>query len=269
MYVAMDTRNHAKTYVVPMATKTLKVLEAFRARAGLSLTETVELCGIPKASAFRLLETLRSSGYVTKTDHGLFRLTYKLLDLAMAAHEINPVRRVALPYLGHLQRRTSETVNLGVFQEDHVVYAEVLESTRKLRAVPRVGAEAPLHATALGKAIAAWLPKKELNQIIRRRKLRRFTPSTIVNKAALFAEFAQVRKQGYAVDKEEETLGCVCVAAPILDSKSRGIYAISICGPASHMPPARISELGNAVREVCQHVRRACGFRGEAVDPAD
>ena len=50
-----------------MVTKTLALLEAFRLNgARLSLAEAIELSGIPKASAFRMLETLRSSGYLTK-----------------------------------------------------------------------------------------------------------------------------------------------------------------------------------------------------------
>jgi IclR family acetate operon transcriptional repressor len=253
-----------RTYGVPMVMKTLRVLEAFRLKgARLSLAEAVELCGIPKASAFRVLETLRSSGYLSKMEHGRYRLTYKFLEAAMVVHELNPVRRVALPYLEQLQQRTAESVNLGILQEDHVVYVEVLESMRSLRMVPTIGSVATIHATALGKAIAAWLPEEHLTQVIRGQRLRRFTPKTIVTKSGLYAELERVRGQGYAVDMEEETLGCVCVAAPICDSKGVPVYAISISGPASRITPARVPQFGKALKEVCQQVRRACGFAGE------
>src|SRR5215469_9169027 len=120
------------TYTVPMVVKVLKVLRAFR-QAGprLALTQVVSLCGIPKASAFRILETLRSEGYLTRDAHGSYRLTYQLLEVAMVVHARNPLRKVALPYLEQLNREVKETVNLGVLEETNVVYAVLFLMIRR------------------------------------------------------------------------------------------------------------------------------------------
>ena len=72
----------------------------------------------------------------------------KLLEIATVAQERDPLRRQALPVMEQLHRELRETINLGVFEESQIVYAEVLESPQQLRLVPRIGAQACLHATA-------------------------------------------------------------------------------------------------------------------------
>src|SRR2546425_4711906 len=138
-----------RSYRVPMVSRVISVFEAFQARgARLFLTEVTELCDIPKASAFRLLETLRAAGYLAKDEHGRYRLTYRLMEVAAVAQERDPLRRQALPTMEQLHRDFRETINLGILDDSQVVYAEVLESPQQLRTVPRIGSRASFHATA-------------------------------------------------------------------------------------------------------------------------
>jgi IclR family acetate operon transcriptional repressor len=251
-------------YHVPMVGRVLSVLEAFRTHGPrLFLTEVTELCQIPKASAFRLLETLHSTGYVAKDEHGRYRLTYKLLAVAAVAQERDPLRRQALPTMEQLRRDLGETINLGILEEGQIVYSEVLESPQNLRLVPRIGAQAPFHATALGKAIVAWLPAEGLAAMLQKSKLQRFTPKTITTEQLLQRELRRIRELGYAVDDEEETLGCICVAAPLFDAQSRVVCAISASGPHSRMAPARVAQAGRRIREACLGLSRKLGFRGQ------
>ena len=254
----------SQKYCVPMVTKTLALLEAFRLNgARLSLAEAIELSGIPKASAFRMLETLRSSGYLTKVGNGRYRLTYKFFEMSIVVHHVNPIRRAALPQLKQLQEKTAETISFGVLQEDHVVYLEVLEGTAGCRRVPSPGSVGALHATAMGKALAAWLPEDQLDRILGQ-GLRRFTSKTIVTKAGLRAELARIREIGHATDIEEETIGCVGAAARICDDNGRASYAIGISGPSNRVVPTKMPRLAEAIHEACQQVRQACGFGRDA-----
>ena len=251
-------------YHVPMAGRVLAVLEAFRTHGPrLFLTEVTELCQIPKASAFRLLETLHSAGYLARDEHGRYRLTYKLLELAAVAQERDPLRRQALATMQQLWRELGETVNLGILEEGQIVYSEVIESRHNLRLVPRIGAQAPFHATALGKAIAAWLPTEVLEELMQKTKLQRFTPKTITTEQFLQRELARTRELGYAVDDEEETLGCICVAAPLFDAHSRVVCALSVSGPSSRMASTRVAQVGRRIREECLRLSRKFGFRGQ------
>jgi DNA-binding IclR family transcriptional regulator len=252
------------TYTVPMVVKVLQVLKVFR-QAGprLALTQVISLSGIPKASAFRILETLRSEGYLSKDLHGSYRLTYRLLEVAMVVHVRNPLRKAALPYLEQLNREVKETVNLGVLEEENVVYAEVLESAHRLRIVPCVGSLAPLHATALGKAVAAHLSREELTSILGKGGLKSFTPNTITTMKAYLQDLARTHERGYGIDNEEEALQCICVAAPVFDSKSRAAGAISVSVPSSRMSERRIHELGTRLKEVSRTISEDFGFTHE------
>ena len=250
-------------YHVPMVGRVLSVLEAFRTNGSrLFLTEVTDLCQIPKASAFRLLETLHSTGYLAKDEHGRYRLTYKLLELAAVAQERDPLRRQALTTMEQLRSDLGETINLGILEEGQIVYSEVLESRQDLRLVPRIGARAPFHATALGKAIVASLPAEILEALVQESELQRFTPKTITSEQRLRRELARIRELGYAVDDEEETLGCICVAAPVFDARSRVVCALSASAPHSRMAPARLAQAGRRIREACFGLSGKLGFRG-------
>jgi DNA-binding IclR family transcriptional regulator len=246
-----DFQHLGTNYTVPMVMKLLKVFKAFRlAGPRLALTQVISLCDIPKASAFRILETLRSEGYLIKDLHGSYRMTYQLLQVAMVVQDRNPLRKTLLPYLEQLNREFRETVNLGALEDNDVVYVEVLGSSHGLRTIPSVGSRAPLHATALGKAAAASLPSEELTSILGRDRLERFTPNTITSVTALLRELVRTRERGYGIDNEEATRWCVCVAAPIFGSKARVTGAISVSAPTSRMPPCRIHQLGTRLTEV-------------------
>ncbi len=248
------------SYHVPMVGRVLSVFEAFQTRGSrLFLTEVMELCRIPKASAFRILETLRSAGYLAKDAHGRYRLTYKLLEIAAVAQERDPLRRQALPVMEQLHRELRETINLGVFEDGQIIYAEVLESPQQLRLVPRIGGQASIHATALGKAVAAWLPPEALDDVLQNARFQKFTPKTIGSEPAFRRELLRIRELGYAVDDQEETSGCICIAAPLFDMRSRVAGAISASGPESRVTKSRIAQIGRRLREACQSLSSHLG----------
>ncbi len=258
---------HAATgnrYVVPMVVKTLKLLEVFRNNGPrLSLTDIVAESGIPKASTYRILETLCGLGYVSRTEQGLYRLTFRLLDVAGVVQERNLLRKLATPHLEELQRRTGETVNLGLLEDDEIVYVEVLESSQSLRMVPRVGSVAPLHATSLGKAIAAHLPPEELTRLTRGNRLRRLTDRTITNDLSFQEQLANIRADGFAVDDQEETSGCTCVGAAILNAKNDVLGAVSVSAPSSRTSTARVNRIGKHVRDIARLISQRFRFTPE------
>jgi IclR family acetate operon transcriptional repressor len=256
--------NAAQPNTVPMVTKLLSVLEAFRRQGPrLSLTDVIDGCKLPKATAYRILETLRQQGYLARGKQGSYRLTFKLLDVAATVQERSPLRRAALPLLERLQQTTGETINLGTFEGEEVIYVDVLPSSQSLRMVPRVGSAAPIHATALGKAIAAWLPEDDVGRLLRAGRMKRFTNNTIISEAILRAEFEEIRRRGYSVDNEEDTTGCICVGSAIIDARGSILGAASAAAPSSRMPAHRIARLGRTVSETTLEISRRFGFTDE------
>lgn len=259
-----EAKGEQQSYHVPMVDRVLSVFEAFQARGSrLFMTEVMDLCDIPKASAFRILETLRCNGYIVKDEHNRYRLTYKLLKVASVAQERHPLRRHALPVMEELHREIRETVNLGVLEEDQIVYAEVLESPHQLRLVPHIGGSVCFYATALGKAITAWLPSDVLASLLQSSKLRKLTPNTITTEQAFRRELARIREAGYAVDQEEEVSGCVCVASAVFDAQSRVLGGVSIAGPHSRMSKTRVVQLGRLLCDASRNISQKLGARDQ------
>lgn len=159
----------------------------------------------------------------------------------------------ARPYLEKLRKEFNETVNLAVLEDGQIVYVEMLESSRPFRMTASVGSTVPLNATALGKAMGAFLADEELEALMQTCTWNRYTPHTIVSRAKWRAALEQVRKNGYAYDDEEAEAGASCVAVPILNQERRAIAGISVSAPTGRIRTSRkliIQKLRQAAAEM-------------------
>ncbi len=209
----------------------LKVLS--EADEELALKDIGERAGVGRTSTFRILFTLAGRGYVHKNPlTGKYRLSAKLMEIARRSVGDQKLVHRARPYLQRLYERFNETVNLGVYQDGEIVYVEILESRRAFRMTAEVGSRVPIHSTALGKAIAAYLPEEVLARHLRDYEWTLFTPRTIASQAEFLKALRQVRKQGYSLDNEETELGATCMAAAIVDRDQYPLAAISLSGPS-------------------------------------
>lgn len=140
-----------------------------------------------------------------------------------------------------------------------VLYIEKVAEGAPFSLNIRVGQRRPAHCRALGKALLAHLPAEE----VRRRlpdPLPRMTPRTITDIDALLAHLAAVRQQGYAVDREEAEMGCVCVAAPIRDARGEVIAALSLSGPSAQMAAFSEAELAARVQQAAGAISARLGY---------
>jgi IclR family acetate operon transcriptional repressor len=154
-------------------------------------------------------------------------------------------------------------VNLATLDQGHVLYIEVLESPHEFRLSSRVGSRRSLHATALGKALAAFLRETHREQILEGLSFQALTPKTIMNLVQFRQELEKVRHQGFAVDDEETTLGARCVSAPILGANGEAIGAISVSGPVTRVGREQVGALAAAVVQAAKAISSAMGFPQE------
>jgi IclR family acetate operon transcriptional repressor len=123
-----------------------------------------------------------------------------------------------------------------------------------------VGAKAPFHSTAVGKAIAAHLPERDVQELIRANGLPAVTPRTIQDPEVFRSELACVRRDGYAVDDEENVLGARCVAAPIFNMHGDVVGAISLSGPIQRLSDAHMRQIALDVRQAAVHISEKLGY---------
>jgi len=249
-------------YRVASVDKALDILEFLsRQRRESGLRELSTSLNIPKATLFRYLVTLERRGYVRKNpENDKYGLGFKILELSNCVLGNMTVHEVALPYMQELLDRFKETVNLGVLEDNEVVYIEILESPRSFKMSSQVGGRDFPHATSIGKAMLAFLPEKKVDSIIDVTGLPKRTEKTITLLAQLKEELAMIRQRGYAMDNGENEEGARCVGAPIFDRRGDVIAAISISGPAFRSSGQETQEMGVAVLEVTAQISRKIGY---------
>ncbi len=252
----------ARDYSIAVVLRALDVLEALaEAKRPLGPTELARRVGTTPSAAFRVLKTLEERGYVARDSiSGQYRLGTRLAYLGERSTGTLDLRQVARPVLEDLHRRFHETVNLGVLEDDQIVYIDMVESDQGLRMTARIGARDYPHSTSLGKAILAYLPEQELERYLERPLAAR-TPNTITDPSTLRAELERVRASGVAEDHEENEEGACCFGAPVFDRQGRVVAAISISGPAVRLSGPRADEMRAAVRDAGLAVTRAIGGR--------
>jgi IclR family KDG regulon transcriptional repressor len=250
-----------RTYRITALQRGLDLLKLLaNAENGLPATAIAKVSHLPVSTVHRFLMNLEASGFLSSDSAGVYHLGIACVTLGHAARGKLDVRRVSLPYLQELNRQTRETVHLTVRSGLSAVYVEKIDSLEPLRIHSRIGASVPLHCTAVGKVLLAYLPVAEQTAILDEMVLRRFTENTISNLQELRTQLARVRKDKFASDLEEHETHIRCVAAPIWDHSGAVNASLSITGPAVRMAAARIRQIASLIREAGKKISRELGY---------
>ena len=243
--------------------KAMDIVDCLAAEgAPLSAVELSRKLGLSRSTAYRLLTTLRTGGYVTQDTASpeKYCLGYKILALAGTLLDNIELRQQALPFLEELRDFANETVHLVILERGQVVYIDKLECSQAVRMHSSIGRLGFIHSTAVGKAMAAFLPWETVTRILEQHGMPALTPNTITDRAAFEQELGRVRDQGYALDDVENEEGIRCVAAPILSYGGELVAAFSLSGPAFRMTLERAEELSSAVGLTAARISRQLGY---------
>jgi IclR family acetate operon transcriptional repressor len=230
-----------------------------------TVTEVAHDLRLNVSTAYRLLRTLELHRFVQQDgDTAKYRLGMRSLALGHAFLATIELSQIARPTLVRLMETAMETVLLMVLDGDMGLHLDRVESPRRVRVATSIGSREHLHSGAVGKAILAYLPEEQMQQIVRARGLPRFTPNTITDPGTLARHLADVRRAGFAIDDVETEEGVRCVGAPLFDPVGRVTASISVAGPAYRLPMAKLRRLGKVVKAAAQEISIA--WSGSAVD---
>ena len=230
----------------------------------MSMTEISEKLGLYPSTIHRILDTLKHWGYVEQEPNKQkYQLGLKVLELGMSKlHQMDLVRET-IPYLKELVNQCNETVHLGVLEEGEVLYLAKEESSKTIRMCSYVGRRAPLHCTALGKVLLAYLSEEKRKDILDKKGLPSLTEKTITNKKELEKELCKVREQGFALDRGENEKDVRCIAAPIRNYQGKVIAAVSISGPAFRIDVNTRNNQKEALIEISKKISKRLGYNGK------
>src|SRR5580765_1901749 len=250
------------TYDITALQRGLRLLHLFsESPHGLTAKEVAASTRLPVSTVHRFLANLVTAGFLNRDGEGTHSLGIACFSIGQAAVRQLDIRRLSLPYLRELNQQTRETIHLTVRHWLSAVYVEKLDSPEPLRIHSRIGAAVPLHCTAVGKVMLAYMPADEQNHVLSQLELKRLTPNTAGSLQELRAELFRVRKNGYASDLEEHELHIRCVAAPIWDHTGSVQSSLSITAPAFRMPVTRLRQLAPMIQGVGLKISAELGYQ--------
>jgi len=232
-------------------TKALTLLDAFR-RIGpvAGVSDLARATGLPKSTAFRLLNQLASSGFLNR--HGTdYRLDQHVFELGNCVPMCTPgdLRSIAAPFLSDLFANSRTVAHLAVLDDTDVLYVDKIQGNTSVKVPTVVGGRIPASVSALGKAMLPFGHKAVIEKILQEGLSRR-TRHSISAPGLFVQELAQVRQHGVAFDREESALGLTCVAAPVI-WHGHAIAAISTSGPTGRFDPTVLAgKVKAAAREI-------------------
>lgn len=242
--------------------RTLELIELLAdAPDGMSLADIARKLIINKAIALRLLETLDHAGYVWRDDVAQrYHLTYRVSNLGLRQMQQSGLLGQCTSLLENLAEQTGELVRLSVVEQGERitwVYA-VVGTRRSLRIDPNFNFEVSLHSHATGKAWLMTLPFDRVVALLKRDSMDALTPHTNVDIEVLRKELEQARRRGFASTFEENEIGIIAVAAPVvaprLNRPPECVGVVSVAAPTNRMTRADIEACGPSAAEVASRL---------------
>jgi IclR family pca regulon transcriptional regulator len=225
-----DTEEGRGAHFVQSLERGLAVIRAFDAdHAQLTLSDVARATELTRAAARRFLLTLVDLGYV-RFDGRLFALTPRVLELGYSYLSALTLPEVAAPHLERLAADVRESSSISVLDGDDVVYVARIPTSRIMTVAISVGTRFPAYATSMGRVLLAGRPDTDWNV-----EIRPLTAKTITSQAALHAELARVRVQGWALVDQELEEGLRSIAAPVHDRGGQVIAAVNVSAHASRV----------------------------------
>lgn len=254
-----------------VVSRVLAILDAFDVEhPRLSLSDIARRAGLSLPTTHRLVGEIAAWRGLERDDDGRYRVGLRLWEVGLLGPLHTRLREVAMPFLQSLYETTRENVHLAVRDGFDALYVEKLSGHRSVPIISRIGGRLPMHATGVGKALLAWSDEDLVDQVLCR-PLERPTPYTITEPGRLRQELAATRRAGFAVTREEMTLGSCSVAVPIFGEPRRdGIGEVEAAvgivvhtanvEPVRHVPPLQLAAEGIAARLAATRDDPCSGF---------
>jgi DNA-binding IclR family transcriptional regulator len=242
---------------VDRAARILKVLASGPRRLGVS--EIADRLGLTRPTVHGLLQTLQAHGFVEQDrDSDKYQLGAGLLQLGNSYLDLNELRARSLVHAERLAMRADAAVRVGVMHGPSVVIVHHVFRPDTTLQILEVGAELPLHASALGKAMLAFAGEDAIGDVLAE-PLPKLTSRTLTV-GALRDELSEIRERGFARERDEAILGESSIAAPIFDHAGHAVGAIGVVGDTDRlMARSQARQLASAVTEAARGISRELG----------
>jgi IclR family acetate operon transcriptional repressor len=259
-HVGVQSFNGVKT-----VEKSLRILELLlTAQEGLSIGHIAAQTGIPRATADRLLTTLQALGWVERpASRPIFRLSLRLYALARVFVRHYGLLERLQPLLTELSLRSRETVHLGVLDGWNCLVIAREDSPERVSIGARIGGRGWAHTSSLGKALLAGQSDAFLHAYIAETGLPGMTERSITTPEAFWAEMATIRRQGFSLDDEEDSVGVHCIGTTLPAAPGAVLLGVSIAGPSTRFTLEKAHRFAPTLLDLVRRVNAPEDLSGE------
>ena len=223
------------------------IIDALQDHGRVGVTELANELDHSKSTVYSHLQTLEEENVIIKESDG-YRLSLRILDMATHVREQVGNHDVISNEVDKLAEETDEIAQFGIEEHGKVSYLYKATGDQAVETRSRIGTQAPMYSTSLGKTILAYLPPQRTEEIVQSTEFEKRTPQTITSPEELYDALDEIVEQGYAIDDEENIQGLRCVSAPVKNGNTV-LGAISVTGPSSRFTHERLhGELADYVR---------------------
>ena len=240
----------------------LRLLEQLSHFDRIGVTRLARHLEVPVPTAYRMLRALVHTGYVEQLPESKeYRLTLKLFELGSRVASRTTLRDLAAVEVERLAQQTGLAANVSVLVDADVLYLAQVKTEELLAVNLTPGSRAPATCTAMGKAMLA-VEYREVRAVVGPGPYPPRTEHSITTYDALLSELAAVQRVGYAVDRQELTLGVWCVAAPVLGLRQTQPAAVSVSAYRPQLDLAEEERLGKLVIAAASRISDRLGGLG-------
>ena len=247
-------------FSTPSLDRALGVLECLgRHPQGLGLSELAAEMGLSLNFVYRVTQSLTAHGYVNRDAAKRLRIGAKLLTLCQPVTNDVPLTEAVMPALRWLSEQTGEAAHVGIIAGSEGLVLERVVGRAMIKFYIERGTRFPLHTSAPGKVMLAFMPEVEREAILQEMTFERFQPWTIANRKDFAKCLKAARTHGYAVDAGEHLEGHHCLGAPILNADGVAVASLWITGPSQRLSEVRMQSLAPIIKEAGRKASIAMG----------
>lgn len=261
----MENNNVTKN-PVQSAERIFAVLETLAETGPIGLMELSTKLGLHKSTTHRLLLSLICMGYaMQEVETGKYKLTFKVVELSSKVLTKVDLVSMVHPLLVELANNSRETVHFVQRRGTEVFYldkvAPLFPQESSIRMASQVGLTRPLYCSAVGKAILAEMKPEEVEYIWNHSIIEKKTEHTITSFTKLLEELEEIRRNGYAIDNEENEIGVRCIAVSVINHRGEPNNAFSISAPVSRMTDDRMKSLASEILKTKEEIKKVLGHK--------
>jgi DNA-binding IclR family transcriptional regulator len=252
----------AGPYVVPSVKRAFEILELLaREDSGLTISQIHRQLDLPLSSVATIMYTLENLGYLERSDQNpSYRLGSKLFNLTRGGANRPDIVAPCHGLLEEAVRQTGLTGHLAILKEGDSMYVDRVAGKGLLQVSTYVGLRWPAHTSAAGKALLAFRPQAEIEELLSRMTLKKLTAHTITSKRELVKQLAGFRRLGYAWELNEGEMGLGCVSAPVFGADGKVVAAVSFSGTTMQIDADKIPSLGALVKQCAERMSKRSGY---------